>query len=141
VIGDCHLKTLLNPAEPKAKLALALYREGWSVNLEPYKLLGFYKVINILFHYGRDQEKWINDHLRYVKGRRALERIDHIKSENGDVGHYLYASGRCAVAHAFGDPVVNPDDPTDLNRIRSDIPLMCELAQVAIEREFGIALV
>src|SRR5262249_49515501 len=48
IIGDGHLDYLPDPPDPKAKLALALYREGLSVNLIPYQFLGFFKVINVI---------------------------------------------------------------------------------------------
>jgi hypothetical protein len=34
--------------------------------------------------------------------------------------------------------VVNPDDPADLIRLRKDLPVIRELARIAIEREFGV---
>src|SRR5262249_24114998 len=45
VISDGHFDYVPVPTEPKAKLALALYREGLSANLVPYQFLGFFKVI------------------------------------------------------------------------------------------------
>ncbi len=47
--------------------------------------------------------------------------------------------GRCAVAHAFHlNRVVNPDDPADLVRLSEDLPVIRELARIAIERELGV---
>ncbi len=130
---------LPDPPSPKAKLALALYREGLSVNLIPYKVLGFFKVINIICDKSSAQIQWIKDHLQYVADRDANKRIAVLKSTEPDVATYLYRSGRCAVAHAYDqNTVVNPDDPADLIRLREDLPVIRELARVAIEREFGI---
>src|ERR1043165_3177543 len=44
--GDGNFDYVPDPSDPKAKLALALYREGLSVNLVPYQFLGFFKVVN-----------------------------------------------------------------------------------------------
>lgn len=132
-------RDLPDPANPSAKLALALYREGLSVNLTPYQFLGFFKVINIIKNGGNDQMQWIRDNLRYVTETQAAARIVAIQQIEPDVARYLYVSGRCAVAHAFDrENVVNPDEPTDLIRLSEDLPVIRELARVAIEREFGI---
>jgi hypothetical protein len=139
VIGDGNFDYLPDPPDPKAKLALAFYREGLSVNLTPYQFLGFFKVINIVRDKGADQIQWIKDNLQHVTDKRALTRITAISATEPDVATYLYVSGRCAVAHAF-DPnnVVNPDDPADLIRLSEDLPVIRELARIAIEREMGV---
>jgi hypothetical protein len=139
VIGDGHFDYLPDPPDAKAKLALALYREGLSVNLVPYQFLGFFKVINILRNSGSDQKKWIEDNLQHVTDRKATARIAAIRAKESDVANYLHRSGRCAVAHAFDqNNVVNPDDPADLIRLSEDLPVIRELARLAIEREFGV---
>jgi hypothetical protein len=51
---------------------------------------------------------------------------------------YLYESGRCAVAHAHNDPVVDPDDYDHLRRVRADLPLVRALAEHAIEHALGV---
>ncbi len=139
MIGDAHFDYLPDAPDPRARLALALYREGLSVNLTPYQVLGFFKVINVIRDKGADQKKWIRDNLQYVTDEDALARIAAIQGNEPDVADYLYVSGRCAVAHAFDQTnVVNPDDPADLIRLSGDLPVIRELARVAIEREFGI---
>jgi hypothetical protein len=139
MIGGGHFDYLPDPPDPKAKLALALYREGLSVNLVPYKVLGFFKVINIICDKGKTQKQWIRDNLQYVTHKGAIARIAAIKSTDPDVANYLYESVRCAVAHAFDQTnVVNPDEPADLIRLHEDLPVIRELARVAIEREFGV---
>lgn len=139
VMGDGQFDYLPDPPDPKAKLALALYREGLSVNLTPYQVLGFFKVINIIRDKGPAQKQWINDNLQHVTDKKALARIAAIQANGCDVATYLWGSGRCAVVHAF-DPktVVNPDDPADLIRLSEDLPVIRELARIAIERELGV---
>ena len=139
VTGEGHFEYLVDPADAKSKFALALYREGMSVNLTPYKVLGFFKVINIIRDKGKDQKDWIRDNLQYVSGNKALKRLAFLQGSETDVAKYLYESGRCAVAHAFQQgKVVNPDDPADLIRLHEDLPVIQELARIAIERELGV---
>lgn len=139
MIGKGHFDYLPDPIDPKAKLAIALYREGLSVNLVPYQFLGFFKVINVIRDKGSAQKQWIKDNLQHVTDRTAIARISALQSSIPNVETYLYESGRCAVAHAFDQSnLVNPDDPADLTRLQKDLPVIRELARVAIEREFGI---
>jgi len=139
IIGDGHFDYLPDPTDPKAKLALALYREGLSVNLTPYQFLGFFKIINIIRNTGNEQKQWIQENLPHVTDKAALKRIADVQSTEPDVANYLYRSGRCAVAHAFDQAnVVNPDDPADLIRLSKDLPVIRDLARIAIEREFGV---
>ena len=69
--GNGHFDYLPNPSDPKAKLALALYREGLSVNFVPYQFLGFFKIINIIRHNGPTQIQWIKDSAAKPQKRRA----------------------------------------------------------------------
>ena len=118
IIGSGHFDYVPDPSDPKAKLALALFREGLSVNLIPYKFLGFFKVINVIRNKGPDQIQWIRDNLSHITDKDAIARIAAIRSSEPDVATYLYVSGRSAVAHAFDqNNVVNPDDPADLIRL------------------------
>lgn len=137
--GEGYFDYLPDPADTKAKLALALYREGLSVNLTPYQFLSFFKVINVICNRGPEQKQWIRDNLQHVTNGNALERVVSIMANEPDVADYLYNAGRCAVAHAFDeDNVVNPDDPADLLRLSEDLPLIRDLARVVIEREFEV---
>jgi hypothetical protein len=61
-----------------------------------------------------------------------------LKKKQGDPADYLYKSGRCAVAHAFADPIVDPDDVTDLRRLSEDIWLMRNLTAYLIKSNFKI---
>lgn len=65
--------------------------------------------------------------------------MDEIRKQGvTDIGAHLYASGRCAMAHASGDPVIDPDDPADARRLSSERPIMLALAERAIEELFGV---
>jgi hypothetical protein len=73
-----------------------------------------------------------------LTGKEVNERVSQLTVSEKDVGSYLFVSGRCAVAHAFNDPVVDPDDPNDLFRLGADMPLAKALAEYLIEYEYGV---
>lgn len=124
--------------DQKAQLALALYREALNANTTPYRVLGFLKIINIKYNTGAAQKAWINQTLPLLDRYEAEKRIIELRAECTDLGQYLFESCRCAIAHAFNDPIVDPDDPEDLTRLRADLPLIKGLAVYMIENEFGV---
>ena len=121
----------------KAQRALAVHREGLSINSETFSFLSHFKILNILFAGGKEQKDWINQHLRFVGGYAASERLRELR-KHSDIGAYLYHQGRCAVAHAFDNDVVDPDSYIDTERLYADLQLMRELAEICIEKEFGV---
>lgn len=125
------------PIEPAARLALALYREGMSVNAYPFALLSCMKILNLKYRIGTDQKRWINQALGHLAGS-AARWVAALQAQGHDVGDYLYVHGRCAVAHAFAPPIVDPDNVGDLLRMREDLPLARALAAHALESEFGV---
>jgi hypothetical protein len=126
------------PADPRARPALALYREALGLESIPYQFLGFYKVVNILHERGPAQTTWINGIVDRLDDLLAPARVAEIRLQGHDVGVYLYESGRCAVAHAFDSPIVDPDDPQDTDRLARDLPLMKAVAEYAIEHELRV---
>lgn len=125
--------------DPQKQLALALFREALSVNSIPYQFLGHFKIINILFERGKAQKDWIEKTIPNISNTRALKRINELNNEKVDIPDYLYESGRCAVAHAFSDPLVNPENPDDLERLRNDLPVIQALSEYLIEFELNIS--
>jgi hypothetical protein len=126
------------PTDARSRLCLALYREALNVNSVPFQFLGFYKIINVLQERGAEQRAWINATIPKITDYRASERIREIQRSESDVAAYLYESGRCAVAHAFAEPVVDPDDPKDTARLIQDLPVIQALAEFVIDRELGV---
>lgn len=130
------------PEDANTKLALALYHEGLSLAQVhvAYSFLSFYKIINLVGgQRGADQIAWINERVPEIKNHGTAERLNKLRADNLDIGNYLYQSGRCAVAHA-GDPrnpVVDPHNVEDQKRLHADLPLIINLAQIAIE-EMGV---
>jgi len=122
----------------EADLALGLFREGMSVNSTPFAFLSYFKVLNIHHGGGAGQKAWINENLQHLCYQPALERLAELQHTETDVGRYLYEEGRCAVAHAHGAPLVNPDSYADRRRMEGDLKLMKELAALFIEKELGV---
>lgn len=126
------------PPQENAQVALALYREALNLDDKSYQFLSFFKILNVRFDLSRDQKQWINSNLASVNQLLIRERISELQQAHANVGQYLYESGRCAVAHAFGHPIVNPDNPEDKRRLAADLPVIRALAELMIENEFGV---
>jgi hypothetical protein len=128
--------------DKKAKLAVALYREGKSLDSVPFQFLSYFKILNIFW-----RDKFVKGENELVTGLRGslkdltekecVKRIKEIEMKSGDPAEYLYKSGRCAVAHAFADPIVDPDDVSDLHRLSEDLWLMRCLTAYLIEKNLG----
>jgi len=128
----------------KAKLSLALYREALSIYSIPFSFLSYFKILNVFW-----KDKYINGKNELVEGIRdmlprleddlAIRRLDEINKTKNDVPKYLYESGRCAIAHAHTDPIVDPDDSMDLRRLSEDIWIVKALAEYLIEKELKVS--
>ena len=132
----------------KARLALALFREARTVNSVPFAFLSYFKILNIFW----------NDKFVTVKGKRqnpivegiretlpkltdglALRRLKALTGTNIDVPKYLHESGRCAIAHAHADPIVDPDDLSHLRRLSEDIAVIKAIAEHLIKTELKVS--
>lgn len=123
---------------PKAELGLGLFREGMSVNSTPFAFLSFFKVLNIPFKSGVEQRNWINQNIENIRYGQAKERLLELQKNTKDIGKYLYQEGRCAVAHAYGTPLVNPDNYADKKRMEKDIHLLKEFAALFIRNQIKL---
>lgn len=121
-----------------AELALALYREGMTLDSIPFSFLSYFKILNIQHEKGDVQQTWINDNLNKISGIIEKQRLQELQNSYQNIGKYLYKQGRCAVAHAHNTPIVNPDNYADKRRLELDLPLMKELANIYIENEFFV---
>jgi hypothetical protein len=128
---------LPSPSTSKAALAIALFREGMTLNSEPLAFLSFFKILNVVFPKGIAQQAWINNNLSAIRYGRAFDRLSELQAQHQNVGEYLYVQGRCAVAHAYSSPVADPDNYSDRRRLRDDLPLIEAIAESCIERELG----
>lgn len=132
------------PQESKQQLALSLYREGLSLNSIPYQFLSFFKILNIEYKDKYDKGKhelkdWITNNMKFLKSMKEKERISEIISSKDDFTDYIYTSCRCAIAHAYATPVVDPDNIQDLNRLQKDLVLIRGLAEIIIDKEMDIS--
>jgi len=130
--------------EPKAKLALALYREGLTVNSVPFQFLSFFKILNIFwidkFKNGENEIiEGIRKYLEKIIDSTGTKRIEKIKQLEPDVAKYLYESGRCAIAHAYSEPIVYPDDVQHLRRLSEDINIIKSIAEKLIVTKLNIS--
>jgi hypothetical protein len=137
--GPVHIHYLPDPADPRAWLALALFREGGTLDHAGYSFLSYYKILNVLFPQGPQQVDWINATIPLLRGPDIGARVAEISAANPDVGDYLYRSGRNANAHAWQQPIVDPDEVEDERRLYRALPVIIALASHAVEHEFGVA--
>lgn len=138
-----ELNYLPEPADEKARLSLAFYREGLTLNSIAYQCLSFFKILNIAFGSWKDQVAWIDANIEDARQRDAFRTREWEKKAGFDTtketaGSYLYGSNRCAIAHAHADPLIDPDDPDDRQRLTNDLPMVKALAEHFIEKEFGV---
>jgi hypothetical protein len=140
ICDEFDLSYFPEPANDKALLALALMREGRGLNHPGYSFLSFYRVIEVALGRGKKiQTVWINDQIARGLDHRATGALDGLRKQGvADIGAHLYESGRCAMAHAADEPIIDPDDPADARRLWSEQPIMLALAERAIEEKLGV---
>ena len=131
---------------PKVKLALALYREGRTNNSIPVSFLIYFKIVNIFWNDRTDMKTGKNElvegirkNLHNVADTLALERIKELEKIQVDIPNYLYKDGRCAIAHAYKEPFVDPDESPDLYRLSADLAIIKSLAEYLIEHKLGVS--
>jgi hypothetical protein len=126
----------------KAMLALALMREGRGINHVGYAFLSFYKILETAFPGDKKRIAWIARSITDLSGYGVKEALDGIKAQGittpEDIGNHLFKSGRCAMAHGAHKPIIDPDNPGDLRRLGSELPIVQALATKAIEEIFGV---
>lgn len=111
------------------KLALWIFREWLSSESVFYSFLCYARIINMAWD-GSKQKKWINDY--YKKISSSPELCLYIQEESiTDIWIHIYASWRCAIAHADisqNGVIANPDNFWDSNRIHKELIYIKELA-------------
>jgi hypothetical protein len=131
-------------ADPKVRLALALFREGRTVNSVAFEFLSYFKILNIFW-----KDKWIQHRNEMIEGIRAtlpaladeqsLRRLKALGPRESDIPKYLYQSGRCAVAHAHADPIADPDDVSEVHRLSEDLQIVKAIAEHLMVNELKIS--
>lgn len=134
--------------DPRVALALALFREGRSISSIPFEFLSYFKILNIFWKdkfttsaNGRTNPlvEGIRQSLPLIGDKSIRSRISVLSASASDVAAYLYESGRCAIAHAHTQPVVDPDNLKDLDRLAHDMPIVKAIAVYLIEVELGVS--
>jgi len=130
--------------DSKVRLALALYREALTVNSVPFSFLSYFKILNIFWkdRYEKGSNELIEGIRKMLSGlndKEAVERIKQLTGSRSDIPNYLYDSGRCAIAHAYSVPLVDPDDVADLRRLSQDIWVIKAIAEKLIESELKVS--
>ncbi len=130
--------------DPKACLALALYREAQSINSGPYEFLSYFKILNIFW-----KDKKVNGKNEIIEGLRetlpkikdplGIERLEKLNKQEEDVAEYLYKSVRCAIAHAYSDPIIDPNDLTALRILSEDTLIIKAVAEYLIETKLNVS--
>ena len=114
-------------------------REGRGLNHPGYAFLSFYRVLEVAFPNGRARGEWIAKRVDALSDYRAKEALDRLRAQGvSNVDGHLRDSGRCAMAHARKEPIIDPDDPDDARRLWSELPIMISLATLAIEEVFRV---
>jgi hypothetical protein len=121
-----------------ARIALAFYREGISLDNPFYSFLSLYKAFAQAIPTPSSRTPWLNANIRNLDEEDAVKRSAELSASGEDVGAYLYGKCRNAITHADREPFVDPDDVSDLNRLSRDLPLIRNFAELAIEETFSV---
>jgi hypothetical protein len=82
---------------------------------------------------------WMQHTLSTLHGQGVPEALASIPGQDAaEVCRHLFDSGRCAIAHASAQPIINPDNPRDAERLYRELPLVREMAVRAVEERFEI---
>lgn len=131
---------LPDPKNPEAQLALALFREGLSLNHKGYSFLSYFKIINLRYRSDDKQKRFIKRSLPLIENQNHLkETIRKLKAQHPDLVSYIYGACRCAVAHAsMKFTTYDPESTEDERRFYQVLPIVHALAKLIIENEFNI---
>ena len=115
ICAEFELDDLPEPVNERALIALALMREGCGLNHPAYSFLSFYRVLEAAIDRSGRRKAWINEEVSKLADHRCKEALALLSGQGiDDVGTHLYESGRCAIAHAREEPIIDPDDPSAL---------------------------
>ncbi len=127
--------------DEKQHLALAFYREGRSLNSPYYRLLCYYKVLEIPFG-KKALRKWIEDELGNLEScmsktlsRKSLEMIEReSKSQKKKKSAYIRENFRNEIGHAenFGQNAIDFNDFELWGKVKWVNELLKELAKKII---------
>ena len=133
------LTDLLCPEDEEAQIALALIREARGLNHVGYAFLSYWRVLELAFPQAPKRIAWMEKVLPTLQGHGVAEALTSIAALGvTDVCLHLRDLGRRAIAHASAQPIINPDNPRDAARLYRELPLVREMAVLAVEERFEI---
>lgn len=136
---EIDLRYLPEVTDVKARLALGLMRDGRGLSHVAYSFLSFYRVLEVAVGRGQAIPNWITNAAARLPTGQGKDALNHLTASGvSDISQHLYVSGRCAIAHAGGNPIVDPDNPSDTSRLYKERPLVEALAELAIEEFLGV---
>jgi hypothetical protein len=149
ICEEFDLSYLPEITDQKAMLALGLMREGRSLNNVGYAFLSFYKVLEVALSGNKNRIlSWIAESVASIdpfsvnEALGTIRALDSIRAQgiatSAEIAKHLYESSRCAIAHGAHEPIVDPDNPDDLRRLDSELPIVRALASKAIQEVFGV---
>jgi hypothetical protein len=139
ICKEIDLRYLPEVTDAKARLALALMRDGRGLSHVAYSFLSFYRVLEVAVGRGKAIPSWIEQAITRLSNGQGRDALNALTAAGvTDIPQHLYVSGRCAIAHAGGSPIVDPDNPSDTSRLYNEKPLIEELAELAIEEFLGV---
>jgi hypothetical protein len=142
-VKEFNLAYVPEPTETRPQLALALMREGRSLNHPAYSFLSYYRILEVAIPDVKMRKTWIEDAVGRISGGGFKHRtkiiVDQLRSSGIKLFEtHLRETNRQAVAHGSREPIVDPDDPAQTERMDAEMPLIHDLAELAIEEQFGI---
>lgn len=139
ICKEIDVRYLPEVKDEKARLALALMRDGRGLSHVAYSFLSFYRVLEVAVGRGKAIPTWVGKAVTRLSSGRGKDALNALVADGvANIPEHLYVSGRCAIAHAGGDPIVDPDNPSDTSRLYNEKPLVEELAELAIEEFLGV---
>ena len=132
-------------ADERARLALALYREGVSASSPYLGFMAFWGVLDAVLETRDAVDNFINGEAATSAGGVGLGdyAAERMLSEAGeDVATYLREHSRNAVAHVLRDredmPHINPDDPNARARLAAEGYWLRGIGRRAILRRWPV---
>lgn len=135
------------PQSDKARLALALYREGRNAEaaaLVSYAVLSYFKVIENQYDNNEDAKarKWITRNFSGATAAHAENpNLKHFIAACGSEapGKYIWDAYRVAVAHASTNYPSDADDSDEITRLYTASYVLRLLARHMIRNELGVS--
>jgi hypothetical protein len=130
------------PQSPEHLAAIGLYREGMESESPFYKVLCFWNILSVTGRGTSAIEGWIDAAVKHRRSRLILDGERELVASTPRIGYYLADSCRNAIAHIRRnkplDPAIDPNSPSDHQRMAIAARLLEGLARVYVEEDLGM---